>query len=356
MSEDDKQKGRTGRKMNRRSAMKTFGVAAGTLAFPYGTISSSLSDEYTGEKVLRQASPKKPLTPSEALALQREAIQRFKDKTGSTDIFGSVAPSDDSDIVSLGFQIGPKTGASVYMGTVPKGSDLSQGTLGKRRSKAAEHVQQAKAANRSYSGTVAASDPGGSTVSGFDTDVASYYIDYDDEPSGSLYDGGVVYEKSVSDEWFYGIDHVHRPNPGANAFSGSSVKLAESSCHHKWGAFDAGSITPHDYYPDSNDNGNFTVDGGIGVPLGATIGVSYDPPNVYRNVQGTPNGTDDFRWNWEHPTLTGQDHTFRPVSAARSYDRATSGISASNRLFELYSMGEWNDREVTTRSIYVYVD
>ena len=355
MSDEDMQRSKHRTGLSKRQTIKSFGVAGGALLFPYGTVTSAVRDEYTGESVLRKASPNDPLTPSEVRSLQSDAIQAFKDKTGTDEILGGVVPDTDTDIIAIGFHVGPVTGASLYLGTIPKGAHLSNGIVAERHRAAAAHVKDAQADNRTRSGVATASDSGSSDPSNWDTDVASYYINYDDKPNGSLYDSGTVYEKAQSDEWAYGIDHVHRPNPGANTYPDSSIDLVESICRHKWGAYDAGYITPHDYFPDSDERGDFSVSGSAGF-ITAEVSVEYDPPEVYRTTKAEPNGTDDFYWNWEHPTTTSSDHTFRPVSIARSYDRATSSSSASNRLFELYTMAEWDNAEVTDRSVYVYVD
>jgi hypothetical protein len=195
-------------------------------------------------------------------------------------------------------------------------------------------------------------------ATGWDEMVSDYAIQYDDCPYGSIYLGGEVYEKKGTSYYGYGVNHVHRSNPGAN-YCDSSWSINDAYSRHIWDAFDRDPPILHEYYPDSDRNGDFSVDGSVGFS-GASIGVSYNPPDVYRSVNAGWDGTENVEWTWDYTYDPDTPAEHEPASVIKSAEEAVSGTYASNRLLEVEGganfIDYWQGNHLTSYSSYIYVE
>jgi hypothetical protein len=323
--------------MNKRHFLKGVGLAAGSLAFPYGQVTAAVTNRYEGEQVLLTPSPENALSASEAFAIQRETVQEFRSKSDiSEDVpIGISYPSEDSKIVALSFRVDEAGQASIHMGAVPRDQSISQERAKSLHQTAQEHAEEVadevdpKRADRDMNSGVASAN----YATGWDQMVSHYSYEYDDCPYGSLYLGGEVYEKEGTSYWGYGVDHVHRSNPGANA-CGSSYVVNDAYSRHDWDYYEAGDPTVHEYHPDSDRNGNFSVDGSVSFS-GGSISVSYNPPDVYRDVKAQWDGNQKVQWDWDYTYDPDTPAQHKPASVTKSPERATKGIQDSDRLLQV---------------------
>lgn len=195
-------------------------------------------------------------------------------------------------------------------------------------------------------------------ATGWDVMVADYSIQYDDCPYGSLYVGGEVYEKEGTSYYGYGVNHVHRANPGSN-YCGSDWSINDSHLRLKWDAFYRAEPMLHQNYPDSGRTGNFSVNGSIGYS-GASLGVSYNPPDIRRNVNAGWAGTENVEWKWDYVWDPDSPVQHQPASIIKSPEKAIGGIWGGDRLLGIEAGGTfihlWEGNHDTTFSPYIYVD
>lgn len=361
-SQKDSASGTSNGRLNRRHLLKGTGAAVGGLAFPFGQTVSALNDGYNGEKVTRTPSPQNSLTPSEVFEIQREMVQKFRSKTGFGEEIplGVVYPSEDSEILSLSFRIDGAGQPSVFVGTAPSDQSVSKGRAGRLHRAAREHAEkvQGEVAPKLTDRDVTSGGASADSVTGWDEMVSEYAIQHDDCPYGSLFLGGEVYEKKGTSFYGYGVDHVHRSNPGSN-YCGSSWSLNDAHSYHNWDAFDRDEPILHEYHPDSNQSGNFSVSGSVGYS-GASISVNYAPPDVFRTVTAGSNGTENVEWDWDYTFDPDSPAQHEPASIIKSPEEAVSSPTASNRLLEIVGGATWIDllqgNENTSTSPYIYVE
>lgn len=87
----------------------------------------------------------------------------------------------------------------------------------------------------------------------------------------------------------------------------------------------------------------------------ADITVTYDPPEVYRDVTADKNNSENVIWNWDFASYQGDDEEFNPTSVIKSQEQAVSGSWASNRLIELVGKATWDDYSTSSSSLYLEV-
>lgn len=323
--------------MNKRRFLKGVGLTAGSLSFPYGQATAAVTDRYNGEHVLLTPSPENALSASEAFTIQRETVREFRSKSDISDDvpLGIFHPSEDSEIIALSFRVDEAGQASVHMGAVPRGQSVSKERAKSLHQTAQEHAEKVKdevdpkRANRDVNTGVASAN----YATGWDQMVSDYSYEYSDCPYGSLYLGGEVYEKEGTSYWGYGVDHVHRSNPGANA-CGSNYNVNDSYCRHNWDYYEGGTATVHEYHPSTDKSGNFTVGGEVGFS-GGSISVSYDPPDMVRNVRAQWNGNQNIEWKWDYTWDPDTPVQHKPASVAKSPERAIKGLQDSDSLLQV---------------------
>lgn len=348
--------------LTRRRVLKGSGAVAGGLAFPFGQASAALSQGYDGERVLRTPSPENSIPPTEAFEIQRDAIQRFRSNTniGEEVPLGSVLPSEDTEILALSYRIDGAGQPSVFIGVVPANQHVSKSRAARLHQKARNHAKSVQnevdpeRADHDVTTGVASAN----YATGWDEMVSDYAIQIDDCPYGSIYMGGEVYEKQGTSYYGYGVNHIHRNNPGAN-YCDSSWNVNDSYSRHRWDAFDRAEPILHEYYPDTDRDGDFSVDGSVGFS-GASIGVSYNPPDVYRDVTAGWNGTENVEWDWDYTWDPDTPAQHEPASVIKSPEQAVSGTYASNRLLEIIGHATWSStwygNHDTDYSAYIYVE
>lgn len=339
-----------------RPALKAFGTSVAGLAFPYGSVSALSGNSYGGEFAIVKASPADRLSTQDVRDIQSEAISNYKAETGSDEGIGAVVPAEDSDILSMVYRIDPTGETSTYLGAVPKGASVSKARVVELHQNAEEHAQKVRGgihteyADRGSASGVARAG----SASDWDRAVNEYAIEYDDCPNGGIYMGGTVYEKEGIDYYGYGIDHIHRPNPGRN-YCGNYTDLLATECRHNWEYFDRDPPILHKHFPDSDKNGDYSVSGSVGYQA-AEISVTYDPPEVYRDVTADKNDSENVIWDWDFASQERDQEEFNPTSVAKSQEQAVSGTYASNRLLEIVGKATWDDYSTSSYSSYLYVE
>ena len=337
--------------VNRRTAVKSLGVGITGIAFPYGTVTSALGAGYDGEMVIIKRPADNRMSPDEVHDVQKEAVQRFRDETGKDFGIGSAAPADGSDIISAVYRIDSTGQSLTYLGCVDRDSSVSEEQVKKLHQRAEEHAQNVAdgVGDTSAPGVVRAGN-----ASNWDRKVNNYSIDFNDCPDGGIYMGGAVYEEEGTDLWGYGIDHTHRPNPASNFCSDSSGGMTNSRSEMNWEYFDVAEPEYHEAYPDTDKNGDFSVSGTIGI-LSADISVTYDPPEVYRDVTLDYNNNENVWMDWDFGTIQYDAAEFDVTSCIYSAEQARSGSLESNRLLEVYANADWTSG-FSEDSAYLYVE
>lgn len=357
MTEQQKDSAGESNTISKRSVLKAFGTGVAGLAFPYGSVSALGGGSYGGEFVIVKTSPENRLSTQDVHEIQKEAVSNYKAETGTDEAIGTVVPSVDSDVLSLVYRIDPTGETSTYLGAVPKGASVSKARAADLHKKADEHAKKVRGGiHTEYADRTSASGVArAGNTSGWDRAVNEYAFDYDDCPDGGIYMGGTVYEKAGTDYYGYGIDHIHRPNPGNNYCSDSYVDLGATECRHNWEYFDRDPPILHEHHPNTDKNGDFSVSGTVGY-MTADITVTYDPPEVYRDVTADKNDSENVIWDWDFSSYQSDQEEFNPTSVIKSQEQAVSGSYASNRLLEVVGKATWDNFNTSSSSLYLYVE
>jgi hypothetical protein len=360
MGERNKKRSEKSSRIGKRSVLKGMGTMAGGLAFPYSAVSSAVGDEYDGEMVVRTPSLANSLSASEVRDIQRENIEAFKSNTESEIKIGGAYPEDDVDVVALVYRIDAAGQPSVYVGAVPSDQPVSKERVARLHRHANQHADRVrdevdpKRADRDATSGVASAG----YATGWDEMVADYAYEFDDCPYGGLYMGGEIYEKQGTSYFGYGIDHIHRANPGSNYCSSDWV-LKKAASRHIWEKFDRDPPILHEYAPDTDEDGDYTVDASAGFS-GASIGVSYDPPDTYRDVTAGPDGTENVIWDWDYSNNLDSAAQHNPTSVIKSAEEALSGTYGSNKLIKVEAEARWykvwNNYETSSSGMTIYVE
>jgi|GEM_PF-7101468 hypothetical protein len=333
MRESDNKSQSDKRKITKRHAIKAVGGTIGGVAFPFGQATATMTGEYNGEGTLVTVPRSEALTPQEVFNIQNDVIAKFRSNNDLSQKLkiGLFQPADKYEIHALSFRVDGDGQVSVYMGGSSVEKPTSKGEVATLHKTAKDHAEkvrdgvQSKRVNHEHmTGVVSAG-----YATGWDQMVAEYAFENTDCPAGKIYAGGEVYEKQGTSYYGYGVDTSHRTNPGQNYCSNSGYNVNDTYLRHEWDAFTADSDPIfHEHFPNTDRDGSFTVDGSASYG-GATIGVSYNPPDVYRDVRSEYNGTNNAEWDWDYTWDPSTDTQHNTTSILKSDNEAAYGGSVS---------------------------
>jgi hypothetical protein len=309
----------------RRKALKTIGAGMMAMAGPMIGSTAARSEENVVISIQRDQG--NGIGAAEYEKLLSRFTRAAKKKAGLEELaVGKPKLSDGEKIYSLTFIATPGGKAQTYIGssTNPEDSELQ------RLHDRSLQFQEEKTVESTGSIDQPTFKPEGTIDPAPEWDpVGSNFWENSDKPYGLV--------TNSSEVWRYGDD----PNydvycttvdtvfePGVEAW-GNNYIWNSTAIRHYWGRiYEPGGGELVDWGPSGDKDGSSSVSASVG-PTGAQIGVSYSPPDVYREDDSSSQN-DVARWNWT-PTISAGYSQFTPATASqiKSDNYASSGDTLS---------------------------
>lgn len=339
------------------SERRTFlGMAGATAAItlPSGVAGATSSEKQTTVTISTRRSRNNPLSLDRANSIRRQAVNRYRDKSGSQDAIGysQTKSTEDINVYSLTVHINERGYPVSHLGV--GSSAVSQETVQELHDEADEFEDSAKENIASVTQIGGTDDNASSTApSGLSTD---WRLSGSTEITAAFGEYGFL--RTATDLGTYAFD-PRRGEKGYHfgAFTSHTNTPGVSVSNSKYRQ-DIGRIT-HDYSdyknnmdmsthrPEGNKSGDIDFDASIGVGLTGptlTVGASHEDRKIKRTDLSN-RGDDYFSWQWHfnnNPLWDGptkNEDTFELSSFAFTREQP----SQEEQILSVNSIAQWYD-------------